>query len=486
MAGRIRKIVLPLFFIFGFALCSAGGALAAEGAVKKVLTLDDCIYLAVHNSTAVKAAEFEAEIYRSKKAQADAARYPQVEMLAVGTASPRARLKPNSSFESETNINKPSFDGVFGRADVQLIQPLYTFGKIDSYRKAGEHGVKAYEAGAKLKATEIALLVKEAYFGLLLGREIKGLLSDLKGSLDKATDKVGNQLEAEAPGVDQVDLFKLQTYQGELGKYIALADEGIEKAFFGLRVLTGIPEAQEFDISEEYLVPAEYGVEDYNTYRSAALTQRLEFIQLKEGLLAKKALVDVEKADYYPQVFLLGFYSFAGASNRDHLNNAYIRDEFNHMDGGAVLGLKWALDFGISSGQVREARAEYMKLKMTQAYAKEGVPFQVKEAYLQLNETNTEIKALSSAYKNAKQWLVTSMANFDLGVGEARDIADSVNAYGRLRADYFRAVFNQRMAIANLDHATGRDAADIAYSVNATPMKAFGCEPEKNETEDLN
>ncbi|HLB25925.1 MAG TPA: TolC family protein, partial [Nitrospirota bacterium] len=165
------------------------------------------------------------------------------------------------------------------------------------------------------------------------------------------------------------------------------------------------------------------------------------------------------------------FYSLAGATNRDHLNNPYIVDEFNHAYGGAVLGIKWSFDFGINKGQVAEARAEYMKLKMKEMYAMGGVPFQVKDAYLQLVRSEEEMRSLSAAYRKAKQWVFASLANFDLGVGEARDIADSVSVYARLRADYYRAIFNQRMALANLDHATGKDALDIPYSVNQQPMK---------------
>jgi outer membrane protein len=430
---------------------------------KTVLTLDDAIKMALRENAEIKGAEFEAEVMKGKKEQADAARFVQVELTAYGSLSPRARLK-EGLVESSTNINKPSYDGVFGRADVQLIQPLYTFGKISAYREAAEHGIKVYEAGARLKATEVALMVKEAYFGLLLGRELKWLLEDIKEQLDKATDKVQRQLDAGAPGVDQVDLLKLRTYQGELEKYRALADEGIEKAYFGLKVLTGLEaKGQELETADQYLVPAEVDIDKFETYRDMAMKGRLEFVQLREGLFAREALVTAERADYYPQVFLAALYSIAGATNRDHLNNPYITDEFNHAYGGAVLGFKWTFDLGIKKGRVSEARAEYMKLKMKEEYALDGVPFQVKEAYLQLVRSEDEMKATSNAYRSAKQWVVASLANFDLGVGEARDIADSVSAYARLRADYFRAIFNQRMAIANLEHATGRDAEYLPY-----------------------
>ncbi len=277
---------LVLIFVFTAVLMPA----AAWPAEKAVLNLDDCIKRALKVNAEVRGAEFDVEIYRSKKTQADAARFPQVDLVAYGSLSPRARLidARNGNVESSTNINKPSYDGVFGRTDVQLIQPLYTFGKIDAYRAAASHGVAAYEAGAKLKATEVELLVKQAYFGLLLGRELQGLLSDIKDQLDRATEKVQKQLDAGAPNVDQVDLLKLQTYQSELKKYKDEADEGTNKAYYGLKLLVGLEDDKdELQITDEYLVPADVSLENFEIYRDEAMKQRLEFIQLKEGLAAK-------------------------------------------------------------------------------------------------------------------------------------------------------------------------------------------------------
>ncbi len=458
-----RRSLIIAFTAAAVLLISAVPASADhEESGRKLISLDECVRLAVANSAEVRESEYETAVYKGKKEQADAAVYPQVDVIAYGSLSPRARLVDGRTVESSTNINKESYDGVFGRATVQLIQPLYTFGKISGYREAAEHGVRAYEAGAKLKATNVALQVKEAYYGLLLARELKLFLKEIGEELDKATAKVERQLENDAPNVDQVDLFKLQTRQGELRRYMALAEEGEEKALYGLQVLVG-DEDDSVDIQDEYLIPADYKAEDFDTYKNSAMDDRLEFTQLKEGLMARSALVDVELADYYPHFFLLGFGSIAGATNRDHLNNPYIFDEFNHTAAGAVVGFKWTIDLGMNSGQVDEARAEYLKLKAKQDYARMGVPFQVKEAYLELARTEKEMRALMDAYKSAKQWVVTSLANFDLGVGEARDIADSVSAYARIRADYFRAVYNQHMAIANLEHATGMDAQTVPY-----------------------
>src|SRR5512135_3099071 len=120
----------------------------ADAAEKAVFTLEQCIKRAVDLNSEIREAEFEAEVYRSKKEQADAGRWAQAEFVAYGSLSPRANLVNGryGSPDSTTNINKESYDGVFGRASVKLVQPVYTFGMIDGYRSAAEHGILAYEA----------------------------------------------------------------------------------------------------------------------------------------------------------------------------------------------------------------------------------------------------------------------------------------------------------------------------------------------------
>jgi outer membrane protein TolC len=56
---------------------------------------------------------------------------------------------------------------------------------------------------------------------------------------------------------------------------------------------------------------------------------------------------------------------------------------------------------------------------------------------------------------------VAAASNFDLGIGEGKDVADAVLAYAKLRAEYLQAVYNYNLALAKLDHAAGRDVATV-------------------------
>lgn len=83
------------------------------------------------------------------------------------------------------------------------------------------------------------------------------------------------------------------------------------------------------------------------------------------------------------------------------------------------------------------------------------------KAYDELMEAKQNVQALERAYENAKKWVVTALANADLGIGETKDLADAVLAMAKTRAEYFQAVFSYQMGMARLDNAAGRDVEEI-------------------------
>jgi hypothetical protein len=52
---------------------------------------------------------------------------------------------------------------------------------------------------------------------------------------------------------------------------------------------------------------------------------------------------------------------------------------------------------------------------------------------------------------------VASSSNFDLGVGEPRDLADAFMAYARTRGEYLQALYAYVYGLEQLAHAAGLD-----------------------------
>ncbi|HMK42705.1 MAG TPA: TolC family protein [Dissulfurispiraceae bacterium] len=461
MRARLRYSSWMGSAVVAFGLwCLIGASADAEEAVKaagKAYTLDECIAQAVAVSPEIGEARQEVAVYRAKKDQADGAQYPQIEALALAGPSPEAK-KEDISPVVKTDLGT-SINGIFGRADVTLTQPIYTFGKISSYQQAAESGIKVAEAATAKKTSDIVLRTKELYYGLALAKDLRNLALEIKDDLEKSVKQAQKQIDNNSPYADELNLFKLRTFLGETNRNLNEVDKNIAMAKDALATSMGLPRGTDIDIADSSLTGEALKPGNLSDLLATASMYRPEMEQLKQGLKARQALVDAEKSSQYPALFAGLKGVLAGATNRDNIKNTYIYDPIAGSYGAAFLGLKWAFDFGITKGRIREAEAEYAKLVEKKRFADEAIPFQVRKAYLEYDESSKSITETDMATQNAKKWLVTAMANFDLGVGEAKDVADAAVAYATAKSNNLKSKYNQRMSYANILYTTGTDRA---------------------------
>ncbi len=432
---------------------------AGEGQQGKlVLSLDDCIRRALKTSPLLGESLADIELAEAKLDEAKANRFPQIELL--GLMGPVSKARGNQVY-SPDRIDQIHGVTIFARGDATLVQPLYTFGKISERMTAASHGIEVDRAKKLQKENEITLKVKEYYYGLLLARELKEVVSEVGESLDKARNKARKLLDKGSSNVDALDIYKLDAFSGEVRKYTLEATKSESLALAALRVEMGIPPNTEFDIATERLTPDEDQTGPaLADYLEAAKLRRPEYKQLKEGLQARAALVKAARADYYPDLFLGGYLSGAYSPDRDRVTNPWVPDEFNHLWAGIALGAKWKIDFGITAAKVAQEQAQYNRLVSTNEYANANIPLQIRKAYLDRLEAEKSIAATRDAYSNAKKWEVAALANFDIGIGPAKEIFDSLKSYALMRSDYFRSIYNYKMSLANLDYAVGEAPLD--------------------------
>jgi outer membrane protein TolC len=436
-------------------LLGGGSCLAAEpGQGKTVLELKECIRKALAAAPELGEADADIMLTSSKLNEAKAHRYPQVEIL--GLTGPVPQAKGNQVF-SPDSINQTERWTWFARSDATLIQPLYTFGKIAENMKAASHGIEVDRSKKEQRRNEIALKVKEYYYGLLLARELKELVMEVQEDLGKARKTAQKLLDKGSDNVDETDIFKLDAFSGEAAKYLEEAKKGEAQALTALRARLAFPPEADLDIATERLVPGEEKGAELTAYLEISQVRRPEYRQIQEGLKAREALVAAARAAYYPDFFVAGYLSAAYAEKRDRVSNPWVPDEFNHIWGGVALGLKWTLDFGIKCAKVAEEQAQYDRLVSTKQFADTNIPLQIRKYYLDLQEADKSIEATRSGYSNAKKWVVAALANYDFGIGPAKEIFDALQEYAKMRGAYFQAVYNQKMALANLAYATGEE-----------------------------
>lgn len=444
--------VLNIFILLLALLLPVNTYAGQDEAKSRVYNLDQCIDMALKFSPEIGESIYEEEIYRAKKIQADSAVYPKLEILGLTGPAPEAKKEDFLRTDVPTKIN-----GMFGSLELTLIQPIYTYGKITGYREAASSGIKVAKAEVSKKKANIIIRTKELYYGLLFAKDLRNLIIEIKEQLTKSLEKTEKQLKIGSPWADETNIFKFKAFIGEAEKNLNEIDKNITFLKEALKISMGISETIDFDIADNVLLPEAKIPDALVKYLETSKQLRPEFIQLKEGLNARKALIDVERSNYYPQFFLGLKASLAGATNRDKIKNPYISDQISRSYGAIFAGLKWSVDFGLTKGRVMEAEAEHLKLKEKERYAIASIPLQVKRAYLDFEESKNNIQALEDAYTNAKKWLVAAIANYDMGVGEAIDVADAASAYALTKTNYLKSVFNHRISYAKLLNAAGLD-----------------------------
>jgi outer membrane protein TolC len=345
------------------------------------------------------------------------------------------------------------------RGTVSIIQPIFTWGLVENARLAAEHGVRAAQAGIDVKNTEVALRVKEAYWGVVAAKAIRAFLLEVRDQVDQAIGRTERLVEGGY--ATDIDLYRFRSKRGELDRFIHLADKTIDLAAQALGTWTGQPAGVPVEPADTDLPTNMAPLPSIDLYVQNALAGRPEFSQLREGIQARRRLVEVERKQGYPLFFVGVLGDLAYATNRDRLENPYVIDPLYHVAVGPVIGFKYSLDFGIRAGKVKEAEAELQKLEALRDHALDGIPLQVREAYDTVVEAERNAKALAEAHQNASQWLVASSSNVDLGLGDPDDLADAFAQYARSRAEYLQALYAYVFGLEQLAHATGQDVAEV-------------------------
>jgi len=289
---------------------------------------------------------------------------------------------------------------------------------------------------------------------LLLNEDLYRLVEDTEKELGKAVRKAEELMEEDPGKMTQQDILKLRYGYNRAGGKRMEIDKARRLIHSALRGLLYFQEGEDFELKEKQLKPVNVALDGLETYKKMAEQRRPEWKQLQAGIQAKEAELLAEKRQYYPDIFASGILLYATAPNRDKQENPFLLEEFNYFWGGAYLGWRMALDFGMPK-KVAEKRAELLALQHQQREASTGMLLEVEKAYLDVVEKQKSLKFAREARKNGRALSALSAASFYLGLGEAKEVFEAFQMYTEGAAEYYIAIKDFNMAVAELARVTG-------------------------------
>ncbi|OGG54080.1 MAG: hypothetical protein A3F84_17575 [Candidatus Handelsmanbacteria bacterium RIFCSPLOWO2_12_FULL_64_10] len=440
-----RRTVVVVALAFIPALASAQGRVVR-------MTLQACVDRALGVNPEVQGAALDARAAEAKLGEVKASRFvPHFEMTQFFGPSPEARGDISTARSNWKSLS------VFERTEFSVVQPLYTSGKWSAARDAAAAGVAAQTAGVGRRRAEVVLRVKELYYGLLLAKQLYDAAVESQSDLKEARSKLLEKIEAESEEVTYNDLYKLDTFAFKVDQGLHRVEKEMALARSAFKTALGLAPADSFDVAAEGLEQEAVKVEPLEVCVARALKERPEVRQLAAGIEARRAQVRLARSDYYPQVFLAGGAKVGYAPNRDRQSGPFVRDDFNVRQAGAVIGLRQSLSFGVTGSRVAAAQAEYQKALATEKAVRDGLALEVERVYRDLAEAGANVESAERALKASRSWMVAARDAFNAGLGGTGEIVDAFKAYGEMRVEYFRAIFEYNRAAALLDKVMGKE-----------------------------
>lgn len=478
-AGRLRSLV-------GLALAMLAGAAAAPAQAPDtvVLDLEEAERRALRYHPLLDRARKDLELSEARRTRAShATLLPRFNLRNVWGPIPRQR----GEFTDAGVLTSPDTSkGIsdlrwFTQVDLQLTQPLYTFGRADALESAARSGVDASEANLAGTRAEVKRQVRDLYWGVVLGRELQEVAGEVMDRVEEAEGRLREQYEA--GDATQNDLFKFRIFEYRAQKRRREATTELEKARAGLRALVGLDSEVPYRVGHESLRPVDVRVDSLDLDRLMALARRNrpQLDQLRAGIDARRELARASRRERWPDLFVGAEVSLNQAPSRFEPDNPFWEDQTNFFRPGLAVGFNWDLNFIRHRDEARIQRYRAEKQAAALGPLELKVREEVRAKYLEARRARNDLEGSRDALTASENWLRAEMQTLEIGINEIQDVIDAFRANVEMELEHLRNIREYNTALAELSRAVGVDLYERRESQRSGPAAATGtAESEEN------
>lgn len=449
-------------FWIGCTLVLLGALQARAQETKAVWTWDALMTHLERHHPLMHAARAGLDELESKLSQAEWAIFPSFQLEGAATITPKVT---GNALESESDWGTI---GIFAKAKLDMVQPLWTFGKIGSLQRAARAGVDVGRAAIEVARWELRVRGAEAWLGRLLGGQLDAILVDGKVWIDKAEKRMERLRNEDSPDYDQLEHLRLKTRAAEF--YQLQADNLLllTQANQGLRLLLQRPaSAGEIPIADDELQPYEFELLPPDEYAAIARRSDPMVLVAERTARAQDALAEAKAAEVWPDFFFAGQVSLAEASQIEDQPSIFADDPYHELSVGGVIGLRWKLDVPQRVLRADEARAKARRSRAEAEVRADLSEFKVRQLVQELTNKRELISIFAASRKAAQGWLTATWDTYDAGFGSFRDVMDALVQFYQKKFGYLQLVFEHNVLTWRLSQAIGEDVRALGAAAPA-------------------
>lgn len=444
----------------------------AQDTVK--VSLEEFIEMGMANSFEVDANRQDVLLAKNRIKQVQDKRYlPEFTLQTAHGLVPKAEEKVFSTNQGQANADEPnpffrdlSNLSLYTQAKIQLVQPIFTWGALRNAVKASRAAADAAFNKFKITQNKTALRLYKLYQSYLLSLEISYLLDEAQGKLVKVINKFEEARIDSTSDLDESDLYKLKVFQSEFeirtGEVSVNADYVQQVWNFVL----GASTQDMIYMPDSYFIdPVENAIKPLAFYKSRAIGERPELLALTDGIDAAEYALEATKSKNYPMLFVGLSATYIHTPNPPLGSYAFQFNESNFATVALGIGFRQNLDFWSMKFDVNKSKIQLQQIKYSKRAASQGIILQVMDKYKAASVSQIKVDKLKEAWTVAKNWLRQEQLDYDLGLGDTKDLIDALKKELMLRVQLKQSIYDFNVNMAELYMVSAIPVTDLTINI---------------------
>jgi len=436
---RNFAVVLLVALLFG----NSGPGNAEEAGDS--LTLDQSIGIALERSALVHSAQQEVHGAEFKKNRALSDFFfklksgysfstlnepPSIKQVQV-PGEPEIFLGPQDTFTFTLSVE----------------QPLFTGGALITSYQLAKLGIDVARIQQIQAVMDLIRRVKEAYYAILKAEKILGVANQ---AVEQVTEHVKvAQAFYQVGLIPKNDLLEAEVELAQTKQDLIRAENGVSIANskFNTELRRDIHEPVAIVDTLTY-VPFTTELEDCI---QTAYEQRPEVQEVKVKVEQARKEVTLARSDYFPDLSFRFNYERMG--DKSNVKGNDFRDAERWE---VTVGAEWAFwEWGKTHFMVNESKVRLLQAIDAEIQVRDGVTLEVKEAFLNLKESEKNIFVAETAIEQAKENFRMNKERYQEQVATTTDVLDAQTLLAQAQKNYYNALSDYNIDRARLERAIG-------------------------------
>lgn len=392
----------------------------------KVLSLQDCINMALKRNPDVLASKSTVEKSFFKIGQARSGYFPEIDL----------------SLGYQRNYEEKKLGGKYSKfysGQISLTQTIFDFGKTSKQIEVQQQFYKATQWQDRDTALQTIYNVKEAYFSVIKAKKQKETAQEVLKQAQKHLELAKGFYEVGLKPKIEVTKAEVELSNAKLN--LITAERQLSQAFLNLKVAMGAVDMSDFDIKEEDYVIRKL---DEKEAIELSLERNPQLQAIRFNKQASIYTEDLIKKEYMPVFTGSASYGYSG-------------EEFPLNKGWRIL---FQINLPLFSGwsttyKLKQAEADTAYYSYKESSLRQQIISQIKTLFVQLKEAEQKIETLKIALKQAKENLDLAMGRYEVGIGSSIEVVDAIVLFEQANTQYWQAVYDYNVTYAQLQRMVG-------------------------------